>query len=342
MRIIAVCLIFGLAACGAWNNKELAQQEETRLGPNLLDSFAAGTSKPNFFNVLQYQTNRDSVVVAFAGDRDAGPMIRCGTKDNKKPNAERAAKNDSFFFMLNDTLHISTIVHVIYNDRDDGKLSLTEVNEQMVVLNRVFNQYKIAFHRDNLIYTENNDYFIAGLDSNGLEDPNSVAMKTNLAVNPKEHLNIYINDCDLLGYATFPWHRQDNPQLDGVVISYGTIPDGWQVGADEGMTLVHEVGHYFGLFHTFEGGCQHGDLVDDTEPQEYDYTGCPVGRNTCGGPRPDPVHNFMGYTDDACMNHFTAGQLGRMFWAIARHRPEFLQVPATNGADLFKIERARP
>jgi hypothetical protein len=139
-------------------------------------------------------------------------------------------------------------------------------------------------------------------------------------------LNLYVigrQRSGLLGWSYFPQQVRRRPLLDGVVIYGETMPHGSAAPYARGDTAVHESGHWLGLYHTFQGGCSPlNDRVADTPAEQSPNYGCPPARDTCPATGLDPVHNFMDYSTDACMNQFTAGQSDRMVleWYAYRAR----------------------
>lgn len=170
--------------------------------------------------------------------------------------------------------------------------------------------------------TTNAAWFNSGIDSAEERE-----MKTALHVGGANTLNFYVNNAGgvYLGWATFPFWYEGDPTQDGVVVLYSSLPGGECCGTrtyNEGDTGTHEVGHWLGLFHTFQGGCAaiYNDFVADTPAERSPAFGCPAGRDSCPGPGLDPIENFMDYTEDNCMFQFTAGQSGRMEALSALYR----------------------
>ena len=141
-------------------------------------------------------------------------------------------------------------------------------------------------------------------------------MKKALYAGDSETLNVYAADIGggLLGWAYFPQgYNNGRGYIDGVVMLDESMPGGTAGKYAEGDTLTHEVGHWLALHHTFQAGCSaSNDFVVDTPKEAQPQFDCPVGADTCTAPGLDPIHNFMDYTQDSCMNMFTPGQAQRM------------------------------
>jgi hypothetical protein len=232
---------------------------------------------------------------------------------------------------------IPVAVHVVRSSTGAWDVTDTQINNQIAVLNGAYASTNFQFSLASIDRTNNTAW-----SQHTPGSANETAMKNALAVSPATTLNFY--SCNigggLLGYATFPWSYPETSNLHGVVVLYSSLPGGSAFPYNEGDTGTHEVGHFVGLYHTFQGGCTgSGDFVSDTPAEASAAFGCPVGRNTCTSPGNDPITNFMDYTDDSCMDNFTAGQSARMDAQMALYRPTMLggsSGPATITFDDFE------
>ncbi len=129
-------------------------------------------------------------------------------------------------------------------------------------------------------------------------------MKGQLHVGGRLDLNLYyIPSWQGSGVCRFPnWigPNDENLAIDGCMQASDSFPDG--TPDRRGFLTVHEVGHWMGLLHTFQGGCseQGGDYVLDTPAEATPNpwsAGCPANRDTCPSlPGRDPIENHMDYS----------------------------------------------
>ena len=266
----------------------------------------------------------------------------CGTRDPTDRELEQHEKviqyhrtkigSQRLSMASNHTVNITVHFHVLHHPNFLGFLSESKIHEQMQILNNAFagkpsNYSECAgkftydtdsqpvspfnFQLESITYTIDEAAF--RLDSVEFKEKQKVLRKGTCA-----DLNIYSGRSFFLGLAYFPKTCPQNGNIsdpfleDGVLISYKTVPGGSETHFDQGDTLVHEVGHWLGLYHTFSGNCGDKDYVWDTASQRSPTTECPVGRDSCEAEGIDPIHNYMDYSDDCCMYRFTEGQVEKM------------------------------
>ena len=220
------------------------------------------------------------------------------------------------------TVTIPVAFHVVRGDNGEWDVTDQQIEDQLAVLNDGFSTTNFRFELDS-INRVNNTTWSRHQPGTSTE----VEMKTALAVDPLTTLNFYICNIGggILGYATLPFSYPEDSPLHGVVCLYSSLPGGSAAPYNLGDTGTHEVGHFVGLYHTFQGGCGDGDQVADTPAEASPAFGCPTGRDTCASPGLDPIDNFMDYSDDACMVRFTPGQSDRADQLMATYRPAMVQ-----------------
>lgn len=306
----------------------------------------------------------------YRNSADFAPGRKCGAPAQTFEDGPRAPGDCSMNFTNPSAVYdpsvvkyrIPVVVHVLTNTAGDGHMSEANVRAQIDTLNEDFLalagtpgedgtdvqiEFFLATRDPNnnptngiIFHDPNNAYFL----DTGPETPCDYCAA--LSWDTNRYLNIYtadFTDPDLLGYVDdFPAAGIAGSVSDRVVVRYLAFgPDGLFPN-HLGRTLTHEVGHYLGLFHTFHNGfgcpsgnspqCySQGDCICDTLPEASESFFCNVGIDTCPTrPGLDDISNYMNYSDDACLTHFTPEQVRRMRCTLESYRSNLYQIANPN------------
>ena len=244
----------------------------------------------------------------------------CATEEPLLPIATNSS------FTSTSIISIPIIFHLI---RPYGEevfpINQTTLESQVDSLNSAFSGSVFQFYMAGYTRTTSSTWINIAPSSTFLED-----MTSELAIDPKHAINVYVGQVTY-SFATFPWDWSETSTNNGIFLDYTSLPGGSMEDYGEGNWGIHEMGHYLGLYHTWQatddgqGGCttaDGGDLVDDTPYARNPTSGCPSLKNTCPNlSGNDPIHNYMDYSCDTCRTHFTPDQFDRMNAVTGQYRP---------------------
>ena len=333
MVLAGTCSVFAQKKQGTWNltNSEIAQQSLQETGYVRCSSVEMDAVRKAKYPDMQTQDEFENWLA---------PLMQA-----KKLELEQLSSSASYMAVIN----VPIIFHIITDGTMPTNIAASQVQAQIDQLNFDFNNlsgstYGVAASADinfipamvdplgvplaepgiNRVLAYGAGPFPAGdfdVGGGGLE-----IKSTGWDFN--QYANVWVGGLTggLLGYAQFPSNStlpgmaaNGGPEINsGVVCGTGTIGSvampGTAAPYNLGRTLTHEVGHWIGLRHIWgDGDCTVDDFCADTPNASGSNFGCATGNDSCAADAgTDMVENYMDYSDDACMDTFTADQVLRI------------------------------
>jgi len=234
----------------------------------------------------------------------------------------------SMMMMRRDTIEVDLYYHLLVRSWSaDNASSVNGLWQQIDLMNQAYGIYGIHFN------TQPVDIIVNAAWANDI-DYQKQEKGEQLHKGNYNAVNIYAGEGFTSGVCSFPVGLTDNTTGTSIISHADLVGDGCHLPLSDAWNPIsgtpsHEVGHWFGLYHVFQGGCtEPNDYCDDTPAQSqpsYSHESITGDKNSCPAldtcptmAGNDNVFNFMDYTD--CSHEFTPQQGARMNTVFQKYR----------------------